>query len=91
MDFDNASNGIFLRNRKSGGISPMSRHQGNHEPFNDFIRKQLDSMNVNSSAEILQSQVFNLQQKSKYLMQQGLPMYKSEGATLELWERWINK
>ncbi|MBU5470493.1 AHH domain-containing protein [Falcatimonas sp. MSJ-15] len=28
IDLDDASNGIFLRNRKSGGVSPMSRHQG---------------------------------------------------------------
>ncbi|MCB2357376.1 AHH domain-containing protein, partial [Clostridium estertheticum] len=44
MDFDNASNGLFLRNRKSGGVSPMSRHQGNHSTFNDFVGDKLNKM-----------------------------------------------
>ncbi len=37
----------FLRNRDSGGVSPMSRHQGNHSVFDDFIREQLDNMDIN--------------------------------------------
>ena len=91
MDFDDASNGIFLRNRDSGGVSPMSRHQGNHSVFDDFIREQLDNMDINLSVRELEEQVYNLQQKSKKLMQQGLPMYPKENASKELWKRWFNK
>ncbi|WBW96128.1 AHH domain-containing protein [Oceanirhabdus sp. W0125-5] len=92
MDFDDASNGIFLRNRKSGGVSTMSRHQGNHDVYNDFIEDQLNKMDVNLSVDQLERQVYNLQQKSKYLMEQGLPMYsKKDKASVDLWQRWFNK
>ena len=91
MDFDDASNGLFLRNRKSGGVSPMSRHQGNHSAFNDFVGDELNKMDINSSANELEKQVYNLQQKSKSLMEQGLPMYPKEGASKNLWKRWYYK
>lgn len=42
MNFDDASNGIFLKNRKLGGSSSMSRHEGNHKSFSDFIESKLD-------------------------------------------------
>ncbi|WP_058487106.1 AHH domain-containing protein [Defluviitalea phaphyphila] len=84
MDFDDVSNGIFFRDRKSGGISTMSRHQGYHSVFNDFIENYLDSLDINDSVESLESQVFNLQQKVKEVMQKGLPLYEKEGATVKL-------
>ncbi|WP_207650876.1 RHS repeat-associated core domain-containing protein [Anaerocolumna jejuensis] len=91
MDFDDVSNGIFLRNRKSGGVSPMSRHEGFHKVYNRFIEGKLDNLDINLSTSELERQVFDLQQKGKYLMEQGLPMYEKEGASIDLWERWFNK
>lgn len=91
MDLDDASNGIFLKNRKIGGISPMSRHEGLHKVYNIFIENKLDKLDINLSISELEKQVYKLQQKAKYLMEQGLPMYKKEGSSIDLWERWFNK
>ena len=91
MDLDDASNGLFLRNRKSGGVSPMSRHEGFHKIYNRFMESKLDNLDINLSTSELERQVYDLQQKGKYLMEQGLPMYNKEGASIDLWERWFNK
>ena len=91
MNLDDASNGLFLRNRKSGGVSPMSRHEGFHKIYNRFMEGKLDNLDINLSTSELEKQVYDLQQKGKYLMEQGLPMYNKEGASIDLWERWFNK
>lgn len=83
MNFDDASNGIFLRNRKSGGVSPMSRHEGNHKSFNDFIESKLDSIDINKSISELEKELYELQQKSKILMEDGLPMYAKENERID--------
>ena len=90
MDLDDASNGIMLR-IPDEGISPMSRHQGYHSVYNEVVERALNRMDVNQSVDVLQSQVFDLQQKLKYLQQKGLPLYPSQGATVELWERQLGK
>ena len=37
--------------------------------------------------DVLQKQVYDLQQNLKYLQQSGLPLYPSQGATVDLWQR----
>ncbi len=90
MNLDDASNGIMLR-IPDEGISPMSRHQGYHSVYNEVVEKSLKRMDVNQSIDVLQRQVFDLQQNLKYLQQKGLPLYPSQGATVELWERQLGK
>ncbi|WP_052091976.1 AHH domain-containing protein [Paenibacillus sp. FSL H7-0357] len=77
MDMNHASNGIFLP-EPSEFISGLSRHKGYHKVYNDVVRNQLDKMDVNQSVEILEKQVFNLQQKLKKAVEKGLPLYKSK-------------
>ena len=90
MNLDDASNGIFLRTPDQG-ISPMSRHQGYHSVYNEVVERSLNRMNVNQSADVLLRQVYDLQQNLRYLQQNGLPLYPSQGATVELWERQLGK
>lgn len=61
MDFDDVSNGIFLKNRRVGGVSPMSRHEGNHKAFNDFIESKLDSIDINKTIPELENELYNIQ------------------------------
>ena len=86
MDLDDASNGLFLRT-PADDISAMSRHRGYHSTYNEFVRTQLDGIDLNQSVDILQKQVYDLQQNLKYLQQSGLPLYPSQGATVDLWQR----
>lgn len=45
MDFDNASNGIFLR-IPDYDISPMSRHRGYHSVYNEVVERALNRMDI---------------------------------------------
>lgn len=71
MDLDDASNGLFLRT-PADDISAMSRHRGYHSTYNEFVRTQLDGMDINQSVDVLQKQVYDLQQNLKYLQRSGL-------------------
>lgn len=90
MDLDDASNGLFLRT-PADDISAMSRHRGYHSTYNEFVRTQLDGMDINQSVDVLQNQVYDLQQNLKYLQQSGLPLYPSQGATVDLWQRSLER
>lgn len=86
MNFDDASNGIFLK-IPSNDISTMSRHRGYHSVYNQVVERTLNRMDINQSVDGLQKQVYDLQQILKKLQEKGLPLYPSQGATVELWER----
>ena len=53
MDLDNASNGLFLRT-PADDISAMSRHRGYHSTYNEFVKTQLDAMDISQSVDVLQ-------------------------------------
>jgi hypothetical protein len=90
MNLDDASNGIFLR-VPDDMVSSMSRHRGYHSVYNEVVKRELDKIDVNQSIDVLEKQVFKLQQNLKYLQQKGLPLYPNQGASVELWERQLNK
>ena len=75
MDLDDASNGMFLRDRNSGGSSATSRHQGYHKQYTNIIEECLDNMDVNKSVLELDREVYNLQQSARNMMQDGTPIY----------------
>ncbi|NFQ68131.1 hypothetical protein FDG00_10980 [Clostridium sporogenes] len=85
MDLDNATNGILLRT-PDGELSAMSRHRDN-----DVVRSELNKLNINQSVDVLQKQVFDLQSDLRRLQESGLPLYPSQGATVDLWEKNLNK
>ena len=90
IHLDDASNGIFLQ-IPSKNISTHSRHRGYHSIYTKFVKQELDKININSSNYSLQVQVHALQLKLRKLQQNGLPMYESGGASIELWTRHLNK
>ena len=90
MDLDDAPNGLFLRT-PADDISAMSRHRGYHSTYNDVVRTQLDGMDINQSVDVLQKQVYELQQNIKKLQQSGLPLYPSQGATVDLWQHSLER
>ncbi|EHN13386.1 hypothetical protein IYC_17825, partial [Clostridium sporogenes PA 3679] len=90
MDLDNATNGILLRT-PDAELSAMSRHRGYHSVYNDVVRNELNKLNINQSVDVLQKQVFDLQSDLRRLQESGLPLYPSQGATVDLWERNLSK
>lgn len=86
MNFDDSSNGIFLR-VPDNDISTMSRHRGYHSVYNEVVERALNKMDINQSVDSLQKQVYELQSNLRRLQENGLPLYPSQGATIELWER----
>ena len=88
MDMDDASNGLFLRVPEND-VSAMSRHRGYHSVYSEFVKIQLDAMDINQSSQVLQMQVLELQNDLRTLQKSGLPLYggKGQGATIDLWQR----
>lgn len=52
---------------------------------------QLDEMDTKYNIEVLQNYVYGLQQNLKYLQQNGLPLYPSKGASIDLWQRSLER
>ena len=90
MNLDDATNGILLRT-PDAELSAMSRHRGYHSVYNDVVRNQLNNMDINQSVDVLQRQVLDLQSDLRKLQESGLPLYPSQGATVDLWERSLNR
>jgi predicted ribonuclease toxin of YeeF-YezG toxin-antitoxin module len=86
MNFDDSSNGIFLR-VPDNDISTMSRHRGYHSVYNEVVERALNKMDINQSVNSLQKDVYELKNNLRKLQENGLPLYPSQGATVELWER----
>nr|WP_141529047.1 AHH domain-containing protein [Bacillus cereus] len=86
MNFDDSSNGIFLR-VPDDNISTMARHRGYHSVYNEVVARALNKMDISQSIDSLQKQVYDLQKNLRKLQGNGLPLYPSQGATVELWER----
>lgn len=90
MDLDDASNGLFLR-VPADDVSTMSRHRGYHSTYNEFVKSQLETIDVTQSVNVLQQQVLDLQTNLKKLQQSGLPLYPNQGATVDLWQKNLDK
>ncbi|MBA4020314.1 MAG: hypothetical protein C0483_24395 [Pirellula sp.] len=93
IDLDHASNGMFLPTPDKA-MSSLARHRGYHKVYNEVVRRQLSRMDVTKSVSVLEQEVFQLQQRLRFLAQQGTPMYpgkKMGGATVDLWERLLNQ
>ena len=90
INLDDASNGIFLRS-PGNNISPMSRHRGFHSVYSEFVKQELNKINLSNDSLTIQKQVQTLQNKLRRLQNSGLPLYSSDGATVELWRKHYNK
>ncbi|HFI0862332.1 TPA: AHH domain-containing protein, partial [Streptococcus suis] len=90
MNFDDASNGIFLPIPDTN-VSGLSRHRGYHSTYNTFVKNQLDAIDINQPSSIIQQQIMDLQSQLRTLQQNGLPLYPSQGATVDLWQRSLNR
>ncbi|WP_409509260.1 T7SS effector LXG polymorphic toxin [Bacillus spizizenii] len=82
METNHASNGIFLP-IPAEAISTLSRHRGYHSVYNNVVKKQLNKMDINESVEVLEQQVYELQQKLKLGVEKGIPLYKSKIKNVE--------
>ena len=54
-------------------------------------KSELDKINPNGSSISIQRQVASLQTKLRRLQGSGLPMYEKDGATIEMWQRYLGK
>ena len=86
FDLDDASNGLFLR-KPGKAISTTSRHSGYHAPYNRFVEKMLDSIDVNSSTNSIRKMVQSLQGHLRKMQQSGIVLYPKQGASVDLYER----
>jgi len=92
MDLDHASNGIFLPTQRND-ISPLTRHEGFHSPYNDLVRQELDRIGRNMAGKSIpevEAEVHALQQALKRMQRAGVPIYPKHGATLPLLEKWLD-
>ena len=90
IHLDHYTNGIFLR-IPSKEISGLTRHRGYHAPYNEFIKRQLDNMNIHKSVWELQKEVHTLQSNLKRLQLSGMVIYPKYGATVESISRAYNR
>lgn len=90
MDLDDHTNGVLLRTPDKG-VSTNSRHKGYHKVYSKFVKTELDKINPNGSSISIQKQVASLQTKLRKLQESGLPMYEKDGATIEMWQRYLGK
>lgn len=90
VDFDDASNGIFLR-VPDEALSPMSRHRGYHSVYNEVVERHLNRLDASAPIHVLDNQVGALRRRLRFLQEQGTPLYPSQGATVELWERLLSE
>ncbi len=86
FDLDHSSNGIFLRN-PGNDVSASSRHKGYHAPYNRFVEKMLDHIDLNSSINLIQKEVKSLQNNLRKMQQSGIVLYPKYGATIDLYNR----
>ncbi|WP_240456674.1 AHH domain-containing protein [Virgibacillus halodenitrificans] len=82
MDMNDSTNGIFLPVPFDDVIG-LSRHRGYHSVYNNVVRKNLDKMDVNKDVAVLEKQVYELQQKLKKGVENGLPLYKTKIKSIE--------
>ena len=66
MNFDDSSNGIFLR-VPDDNISTMARHRGYHSVYNEVVARALNKMILAKSIDSLQKQVYDLQKFKRKL------------------------
>jgi predicted nucleic acid-binding Zn finger protein len=90
MEIDHANNGIFLR-IPDNSSSVNSRHLGYHSTYNNFVRSQLDKIDINRPVKQIIREVYHLQQNLTKLLRSGLPMYPSQGATEALWTKHLKR
>lgn len=90
MNLDDASNGVFLR-IPGKNVSPMSRHRGFHSVYSEFVKQELNKISISNDSLTIQKDVRTLQSKLRKLQNSGLPLYSSEGATINLWRKYYNK
>ncbi|MED1909073.1 AHH domain-containing protein, partial [Cytobacillus firmus] len=82
MEMNDSTNGIFLP-IPFEDVSGLSRHRGFHSVYNNGVRKQLDKMDVNQDTAVLEKQVYELQQRLKKGVENGLPLYKTKINNIE--------
>ncbi len=82
IDLDHQSNGIFLRT-PSDSVSTLTRHRGYHAPYTEFVRTQLDSLDINASPYQLQREVSKLQTNLRRMQMSGVTIYPKQGATVD--------
>ena len=90
MSLDDASNGIFLRTPHND-VSTKTRHRGYHSVYNEFVKSELDKMNINDNSLNLQKQVRGLKMKLKKMQESGVPIYYKKGASIDLLSRSIKR
>ncbi|BFH66809.1 MAG: AHH domain-containing protein [Paenibacillus dendritiformis] len=73
MDMDHTFNGIFLR-VPDEYVGATSRHQGYHSVYSEYVELRLNKMDINQDINVLDKQVFELQQKLRKLQEKGLPL-----------------
>ena len=53
----------------------MTRHRGDHSPYNRAVLKKLDQMDLSLSVPELDAQVYQLREASRAMLESGIPIY----------------
>lgn len=91
FDMDEATNGIFLRDNKSGNTSATTRHTGKHPDYQSLVEEKLNSIDLNKSPNDIKKDVEEIQSKLRKMQENGYPIYKSQGGSLDNLKKWYDR
>lgn len=80
----------FYRSTKLGKNMMESMRQGRSSNWTGYQAQHVIPAEL-SDHSVLQEEVFNLQKNIKTLQQSGLSLYPSQGASIDLWQRSLDR
>jgi hypothetical protein len=90
MNLDDPSNGIMLPEPDTPAGGRLPTHRGYHSLFSNMALAELDRLDVNLPISVLQLKVFGVQQRLRFAVIAGLPLYYSKGGTDAVWQLWLS-
>jgi hypothetical protein len=86
MNLDHPSNGVMLPEPGTPGGGTLPTHRGYHSLFSKMALAELDAMDANLPASVLELKVFGLQQRLRIAVEAGTPLYYSKGGSNIMWQ-----
>jgi hypothetical protein len=90
MNLDAPTNGIMLPEPGTLGGGQLPTHKGYHSLFSNIALAELDKLDVNLPVPVLELKVFGLQQRLRFAIEAGIPLYYSKGGSDVMWQFWLS-
>jgi hypothetical protein len=98
IDFDAPSNGLMMPERATfdalvgdpNSAWSIRPHEGYHRYYSTAMKEAVSKIDPALPKSIREIKLYNLQQRARAALQGGAPLYKDDGASLDLWRRLLN-